>query len=305
MVDLNVSNIECSQNYNTQSTPKKKSRNIKQSIAASSAAGGVGILSIGANAAITAMALNSFKLYNEPDKETIFSCADKFIEKKGLDKKGLKILNWDKDSIFKRFYKFENGESVNIKKLPVELFLIGKGWNAGFVQKDISGTNIKKNTILINKRELQVPIFHEIGHAINFNNSRLWRKVQKLRPLGMILPAFLMTFGAFTKNTTGKENCIADKFKNKIRNNAGFFSLMAMVPIVAEEFKATSRANKWVSKALSPELAQKVIKGNKIAGISYVIVAIATGLASYTAVRVKDRLVAKKQQREIEKAANG
>jgi len=56
---------------------------------------------------------------------------------------------------------------------------------------------------------------------------------------------------------------------------------------------ASLRGNSWAKEFLSPEIAKKVCRGNKVAYISYLAAALGAGLAARAAVYVKDKIVSK------------
>ncbi len=68
--------------------------------------------------------------------------------------------------------------------------------------------------------------------------------------------------------------------------NAGKLSILAGLPMLAEELKASSRGNKLAKQVLSPDLYKKVL--NKFSAIVYVSGTLLTGLAGYFASKTRD-----------------
>lgn len=169
---------------------------------------------------------------------------------------------------------------------------ISEGRNAGY-------SNIA-NKVVINTEKLGPAGFHEIGHSINFNNSKFWRALQKYR--------FFAPFVAFSiagvailkrKKADGEQPTgIVDRTTTFIKNNAGKLAFGAMVPMVAEEVMASVRGNKLAKSLLSPELAKKVIKSNRWGALSYAGVAVATGLAATLGSKVRDKIAGPKPVQE-------
>ena len=116
----------------------------------------------------------------------------------------------------------------------------------------------------------------------------------------MVAPIGLALFGAFTKNQKaeeGKELTKGQKVSNFVRNNAGKLSFLAMVPMLLEEGLASIKGGKLAKQVLSPELAKKVSKTNKLAWCTYLCAAAAAGVGSFLAVKIKDVVQNKKNQK--------
>lgn len=211
--------------------------------------------------------------------------ADEAIKVSGLDKAGVKIKYLPEENIKKPFIKLINDPIAMIKK----------GMNAAFLPKNYKGFNA--NTILMPAKEISFAAFHEIGHAMNNNFSKIGKALQYMRMPGMIAASAIALFGAFTKTSKpqdGKELTKWQKFKNFVRDNAGKLSFAAMMPMLAEEAMATIKGNTLAKKLLSPEMSKVVSKGNKIAYLSYIASAAALGLSSMAAVKIKDWFVDRK-----------
>ena len=63
---------------------------------------------------------------------------------------------------------------------------------------------------------------------------------------------------------------------------------------------ATKKGLKFAKEILSPDLYKKVAKGNRVAYLSYVTASIFAGLSAWVAVKVKDNMIAKKEQKREE-----
>ena len=122
----------------------------------------------------------------------------------------------------------------------------------------------------------------------------------------MLLPALIAVYGAFSRKSKpkdGGELTSAQKTNNFIRDNAGKLSFVATIPMLVEEAAATIKGQKWAKEFLTPDLAKKVLKGNSIAYGSYLLTAASLVFASWTAVKIKDRAIAKKERKLAEKEA--
>lgn len=181
-----------------------------------------------------------------------------------------------------------------------------KGVNAAFFPKEVKGLGITlfpKNTIIMPEKDISHALYHEMGHAHNFNKSSVLKFLQKCRPVSMFLPALIALYGAFSRKSKpkdGEELTSAQKTNNFIRDNAGKLSFVATIPMLVEEAAATIKGQKWAKEFLTPDLAKKVLKGNSIAYGSYLLTAASLVFASWTAVKIKDKLIAKKEQKQFE-----
>lgn len=262
----------------TEKTKTSKIRNIGASFPA-----------LGANNAFLATSLPAgivvlkklHKMGNLPDDkiELLHKKANDAIKLAGLDKYGVKIKHIKESTVKKPLIKL----ILN----PMEM--IEQGLNAAFLGR--SAGCFKKNTILMPQKGVSFLAFHEIGHALNHNLSKIGKSLQYLGIPGMIAAVAIGLFGAVTKTSKpqdGKELTGWQKFKNFVRDNAGKLSFAAMLPMLTEEAMATIKGQKLAKKLLSPEMSKTVLKGNSIAYLSYLASAIAVGLGSMAAVKVKD-----------------
>lgn len=163
---------------------------------------------------------------------------------------------------------------------------------APFVNGNNAGFFSGKNRIFVNVDKFGTAVFHEIGHAINYNSSPFWKVIQKMRvPLVYAPSAFLMVSLFKRKKLEGEEPKNGfDRATDFIKNNAGKLSMLAMVPVIAEELKATLRGNKMARQLCSPDLYKKVVKTNTLGAITYISAALLTGLSVYAAGKIKDSI---------------
>ncbi len=236
---------------------------------------------------------------------SIMHSADVFLAAKGLVKKGVVIENIESSS------SVATSLLDKLKEYTDSMTSIAAGKNAGFLNKPVKGifggVLYDKNTILINQDKLSTAVFHEIGHAINYNNSKFWRAMQGLRVPGMLIASGLAIYCAFSNNAQpkdGKELTTGQKVKNTVRNNAGKIAFASMVPMLLEEGMASIRGCKWANANLPKDLAKKVLKSNIGAYCSYLGAAISLGIAAFSAVKIKDSLGKKHQEKINSKLDN-
>ena len=229
------------------------------------------------------------------DKNELRAAIDEALSSSNTGTKILDFSNKTPREIQKLYNDFLNKKKKNIpkkeffnklKKVTLKRVLAPyvNGNNAGF----FSG----KNRIFVNVDKFGTAVFHEIGHAINYNSSPFWKVIQKMRvPLVYAPSAFLLVSLFKRKKLEGEEPKNGfDRATDFIKNNAGKLSMLAMVPVIAEELKATLRGNKMARKLCSPDLYKKVVKTNTLGAITYISAALLTGLSVYAAGKIKDSI---------------
>jgi len=233
--------------------------------------------------------------------DILHNAAETALCNTGLKEKGAKIV----------YLKREAGEipppKILINLSPLEQVKDGK--NAFYAFKDAINPLTKevmfsKNTIMMPEKDLSYIAFHEIGHGLNHNFSKLGRILQKMRNPMMAIAGNIALFCAFTKNAKqeeGKDLTTGQKVKNFVRNNAGKLSFAAMLPMLLEEGMATYKGQKLADKLLTKDMAKIVSKGTKVAYLTYIIGALSIATTSFATVKIKDYLVAKKENKSDNK----
>lgn len=271
------------------------SKTNKNSFLASAGAyiGGMGASTVASGSGLGVLAaINKIGKVSDDKVEILHKAAEKAIDVTGLAKDGVKIEYLKNTGAKKPFWQM-------LTCKPLEQ--VKQGYNAAFVPSvKILGQNVG-NTVYMPQKDMAFAAFHEIGHAINFNKSNFWKKMQKLRMPCMALATLPMLYGAVTKKSVapdGQELSKKQKLNNFLRDNAGKLSFAAMIPVLAEEGMASIRGQKLANKMLDGKLAKHVLKGNTVAYLSYLGSAAALAVGSYAAVKIKDALLEKKNNKQ-------
>ena len=217
----------------------------------------------------------------------------------GLDKKGVTMLSAapENTEIIKKALEREFNGNIITRFLPKSIkeilvnntkATVASGNNAFCLFKD-------KKIILPTGKGMSWAVFHEMGHAMNSNLSTIGKTLQKCRPLAILtVPITLIALFKNKKPNGVKPEGAVDKTTTFVKNNAGKLTFAAFLPILIEEGMASIKGNKLASKLLSPELAKKVARGNKIAYLTYLGTAVATAVGIFTASKIRDAIVHKK-----------
>jgi hypothetical protein len=246
------------------------------------------------------------KNMTQEEVTSIRGAAFEMLKQTGLAEKGVKIIEttpegmellkqqfrkWVDKSIF---YKTQS----DIKKERVTKQLINHPLIRQLVNMVKEGDNalymsIGANSVLIPADgKLCQTIFHELGHAMNFNLN----KATKLRfhcvPLKFLSIPILLT-GLFKTKKEQPPQGTFDKTTTFIKENAGKLTFLAFLPLLVEEAAASIKGGKFAKKLLNPELAAKISATHKLAWSTYLLQATLTGLGAWLAVKLKDHITDK------------
>ncbi|MBQ4124162.1 hypothetical protein IJD44_10665 [bacterium] len=283
----------------TKKQMKEKMKGTKSALLAGSLASSVSIpLSLVSVGGITKIP----KSMTPEEIKAMNNAADNILKMTKLADKGVKInhVKWGGLNL--------TGLPDSVHDLLNAYSGIAHGKNAAFSTKEIKNVlgeiMHEKNSILVNREKLPNAIFHEIGHAFNYNNSKFWRAMQGMRIPALILATGMMIYSAISKKSEakdGKELTKTQKANNFVRENSGLLSTLSFAPVVLEETMASIRGCKWANSNLPKELAKKVAKTNAFGALSYIAAAIGVGLAAFAATKVKDKIVEKNKQKQLDK----
>lgn len=212
-----------------------------------------------------------------------------FLKNKGVDK----YFDFVKKVIPDK--SVAEGVESKIKDLLTSQFIEGK--NAAYAP------NVKK--VLIPDK-LALSGFHEIGHALNANSSKIGKVLQKCRGMSL-LAAPILLISMFTKTKVSevgqdKDASTLEKTTGFIKKNAGKLTFATFLPTLIEEGMATMKGNKLAKEALKdmPELLKKVKKTNLLGYSTYLAMAVLTAVGATAAVKVKDSIQEKYEQKNAQ-----
>lgn len=219
-------------------------------------------------------------------------------EREELAKKFTDLLkNKEYKKFWKEFKEACKGKEINpsgvpdkiIKsdkahKLATKLKIVSKGENAFYspITKDI----------MINTEKLGAASFHEMGHALNANGSKLIKSLAIGRHITKLFVPVILAVGLLKpKKKDGQEpNGVIDKTTTFIKNNAGKLAFAALIPTLAEEGLASIRGGQIAKKVLDLKLLKKVNRNNFFAWTTYLAGALITSGAVALAVKIRDKV---------------
>ena len=242
--------------------------------------------------------------------DTIIPESEKILKFNRKDYKALNAIETEVKST-KRFTRLtkmlgeEAGKTIASVGAKVNALIFKEGKNACFLPN--------ANKIITPDKSLQTSIFHEMGHALNYNGGGFLKILQKARPAAMILPTIILTDALLNQRKTTDEKLENNSVKNRVQNfrdgvkkHAGLLTGLAMLPLVAEEGIASLRgqgvAKKLVQNGqLSKNIYNKIKLTNLGGFASYALAAISAVATAKFAIKVKDNIQAKYEAKKLAK----
>ncbi len=219
-----------------------------------------------------------------PDVDTfdnIKAAAERAIQDTGLSGKGvsLNVVNSQNSAQVAQELITANKKTPFIKRLAknfAKMFEVGA--NAAFEPKS--------NRVYIGEKGLYSSVFHEIGHAMNYNSSKFMKFMQKARiltpynvpVLGLGLFAASL-FHRVKPESANEPKSLWEKTKDFVKNNAGKITFATFLPMLIEEAAASVKGIKVAKKYLNPAQVSKLTKNYLTAFSSYGLTAVALGAA--------------------------
>lgn len=230
----------------------------------------------------------------EDEFRSVSNAIDETLKKTGLADKGVGVIRATKENAeeISNIINKEINNNFLAKHLPEqskkkisELFidLVKYGQNAFYT--------FKSKKIIAPEKDLQLALFHEMGHAANQNLSKIGSVLQKCRNINALgIPIALIALFKTKKAPNQEPSGGADKVTTFVKENAGKLTFATFLPMLIEEGMASIKGQKFAQKVLSPELVKKVTKTNALGFASYLGIAAFTSLGVYLGVKVKDAI---------------
>lgn len=231
--------------------------------------------------------------------DSLFKKAEELIQYDKKDKRALSAIQ-------------KELELPNLKDMPqqaqrissiaakIKGIIFKEGMNAAYIPK--------AGKIVTPDKHFITSAFHEMGHALNNNGAM--KVLQKIRPLSLILPTYILLASLLNKR---KVNDIQDESDSKfqrgmdfIKRNAVKITAISTLPMLLEEGIASIRGQNIAKKlleegSLSKDLYKKV-KQTNIAGFStYALSAIAFVVGAKVAIRLKDKIQKDYEEKKFKK----
>lgn len=206
----------------------------------------------------------------------------------------------DKKSILNKILKLKNHKNNSLSKeikAFVALAQFKLGINAGYLPE--------MNKILIPNKSLTTSAFHEMGHAMNKNFSKIGRLLQKSRKFSLLAAPVIAGIAIMIKKKVSDppSDKKIQRTKDFVKKNAGVLAFASFLPVIIEEGMATFKGNKLAKSLLDKKLLNKVKIANALGLVTYFMAAATVAVSTAVAVKVKDNIQAKYEEKLARKAA--
>lgn len=193
-----------------------------------------------------------------------------------------------KDTFFKSIHDSKT-IFADTKFTPADLIKLGTKHEAKIINKDIkAGMNAcyipDLRTIRLNSEKATISGFHELGHAMNHQESKLGKILQGMRRPGYAIAGLMGTLALFSRS---KPKEAERNPKDFILDNCGKIAFISLLPTVAEEALASHNGIKIAKKyGLNDKLLKNLKKFYGKALLSYIGYAVMTGLSVFVASKI-------------------
>lgn len=161
------------------------------------------------------------------------------------------------------------------------------------------------NAIIVPDKKLVTSAFHELGHALNANTSKIGDLLQRYKKFSSKAAFIISTIALLPKKKANDETPSKGigKVTHFIKKNAGVLSFVSMLPLVAEEAMASVKGINVAEKVLDNKALLKKVKMINARGIlCHVLAAVSTGVVTAVSVKIKDAIQTKHEEKVAKKA---
>jgi hypothetical protein len=235
------------------------------------------------------------------DNSKISSQVKDAFQKSNLEKCGVKIIEATPENETQIAAIMEKEMPKWVDKLPKRIKEVFAGQALNTAQSTIYGENAfyapKSQSIVVNSEKMGWASFHEMGHALNKNSSKIGKFLQKARTPGMILAGIAATVAIFKRKKVEGEQTkgTVDKATTFVKNHATGLAALGFAPLLAEEGLASIKGAKLAKEILSPENYKILNKLHGKAWLTYGALAGGTVLATAVASKVRDAIASPKR----------
>ena len=234
------------------------------------------------------------------ENANVVNSFEKAFKESSLPKMGTEIIRVGKDSKGLDFNpvktltdKIKNPKLRNFAEKNFDHLTKVRNGDAAFF-------STLENKIILPENKLALTSFHEMGRALNCNESKVWSTIQCLRwPVKLLAPAVasLALFMNKKEETPDHKLTLRDKVINGFRAAAPYTVAAACLPEIAEEITASIKGQKIAKSVLPKNLRKQVMKSNAINATTYIVSAAALALGTAIGIKVKDKVMAARMEK--------
>lgn len=238
------------------------------------------------------------KSLSEEEYAQIKDAIKNLTTKANLAKSGVDIITVNSKNAKQIEEMVKDSLSKKMKFIPKETFSLSANIVTDMVKdgRNAFFENGANKIFIGDSKELAASVFHEAGHAMNYNLNKFTKLLQNCRYLNLLaLPIALIALIHTDKTNENGEQSKLNKAGGFVKKHAVGLTLLSFLPTVAEEGLASIRGAKLAKQMLNPNLVKKINKTNLLGFASYVLMAVAATAGIHLAVKVADKIRAPKE----------
>ena len=160
----------------------------------------------------------------------------------------------------------------------------------------------KTKTVVLSGEKMGLTAFHEAGHAINANASKIGKALQTCRGTSLLsIPISLIAVLKRPKLEGEEPQGAVDKATTFVKKHAGKLTFATFLPMLIEEGMASIRGCK-MAKSVSPEIFKATCKVNGLAYLTYLGLALAAGIGVAVSRNIRDKIAINSMKKKQAKA---
>lgn len=238
--------------------------------------------------------------------ERVSDVINQTLKNKGVLEKGVRILDASTpegaEAVTRVMSEELKGHKIferipeSARELASEIFssIFSSGQNAAYLPHT--------KTVVLSGEKMGLTAFHEAGHAINANASKIGKALQACRGTSLLsIPISLIAVLKRPKMEGEKPEGAVDKATTFVKKHAGKLTFATFLPMLIEEGMASIRGCK-MAKLVSPEIFKATCKVNGLAYLTYLGVALAAGIGVAVARNIRDKIAINSMKKKQAKA---
>ncbi|MBR6163477.1 hypothetical protein IKQ26_06280, partial [bacterium] len=231
---------------------------------------------------------------NKDSFEQVTSAVQNALKDKGVLEKGVKIIDATTEAgarEMEQVIKEELSRNRLLKGTPnVSKDLVSSLMTSMFQSGENAAYLPHTKTVVLSGDKLGLTVFHEAGHALNANASRIGKALQACRGASLLsIPIGLIAVWKRPKMEGEEPKTPVDKATTFVKKHAGKLAFASFLPMLIEEGMASIKGCK-IAKTVSPEIFKATCKVNALAYLTYLGIALASGIGIAVARNIRDKI---------------
>ena len=186
------------------------------------------------------------KSLSEEEYAQIKDAIKNITTKANLAKNGVDIITVNSENAKQIEEMVKDSLSKKMKFIPKEKFSISANILTDMVKdgKNAFFENGANKIFIGDSKELAASVFHEAGHAMNYNLNKFTKLLQNCRNLKLLaIPIALISLIHTDKTNENGEQSKLNKAGGFVKKHAAGLTLLSFLPMVAEEGLASGETN--------------------------------------------------------------